>query len=118
MLKENSKHAKVLQQLGWLHHQPNTPFTNQESAVKYLVRSTEADPADAQTWYLLGRTYMSQQLYSNAYESYQNAVYRDGRNPVFWCSVGVLYYQINQFRDALDAYTRAIRLNPNMIEVW
>jgi tetratricopeptide (TPR) repeat protein len=61
---------------------------------------------------------MSQQKYSKAYEAYQQAVYRDGRNPTFWCSIGVLYYQINQYRDALDAYSRAIRLNPYISEVW
>jgi len=61
---------------------------------------------------------MAQQKYPKAYEAYQQAVYRDGRNPTFWCSIGVLYYQINQYRDALDAYSRAIRLNPNISEVW
>jgi cytochrome c-type biogenesis protein CcmH/NrfG len=76
------------------------------------------DQNDAQSWYLLGRCYMSQQKYPKAYEAYQQAVYRDGRNPTFWCSIGVLYYQINQYRDALDAYSRAIRLNPNISEVW
>lgn len=30
----------------------------------------------------------------------------------------MLYYQINQYRDALDAYSRAIRLNPYLSEVW
>lgn len=81
-----------------------------------LTRST--DNSDAQSWYLLGRCYMSQQKYPKAYEAYQQAVYRDGRNPTFWCSIGVLYYQINQYRDALDAYSRAIRLNPYLSEVW
>ena len=61
---------------------------------------------------------MSQQKYPKAYEAYQQAVYRDGRNSTFWCSIGVLYYQINQYRDALDAYSRAIRLNPFISEVW
>jgi tetratricopeptide (TPR) repeat protein len=61
---------------------------------------------------------MSQQKYPKAYEAYQQAVYRDGKNPTFWCSIGVLYYQINQYRDALDAYSRAIRLNPYISEVW
>jgi cytochrome c-type biogenesis protein CcmH/NrfG len=77
-----------------------------------------SDQNDAQSWYLLGRCYMSQQKYPKAYEAYQQAVYRDGKNPTFWCSIGVLYYQINQYRDALDAYSRAIRLNPNISEVW
>ena len=76
------------------------------------------DPADAQSWYLLGRAYMAGQKYNKAYEAYQQAVYRDGRNPTFWCSIGVLYFQINQYRDALDAYSRAIRINPYISEVW
>ena len=82
------------------------------------VSDSCSDNTDAQSWYLLGRCYMSQEKYSKAYEAYQQAVYRDGRNPTFWCSIGVLYYQINQYRDALDAYSRAIRLNPYISEVW
>jgi cytochrome c-type biogenesis protein CcmH/NrfG len=48
---------------------------------------------------------MAEQNYNKAYEAYQQAVYRDARNPTFWCSIGVLYYQINQvkFRDAFSA---------------
>ena len=117
VLLQNPNHAKVLQQLGWLFHS-NTQLGNHETAIHYLMRSLEADSNDGQTWYLLGRCYMSQQKYRKAYDAYQQAVYRDGRNPMFWCSIGVLYYQINQYRDALDAYSRAIRLNPYLNEVW
>jgi glucose repression mediator protein len=117
-LKESPNHAKVLQQLGWLYNQANTSFTNHETAVNMITRSLDVDATDATSWYLLGRCYMSQQKFNKAYESYQQAVYRDGRNPIFWCSIGVLYYQINQYRDALDAYSRAIRLNPFISEVW
>ncbi|KAL9062184.1 MAG: hypothetical protein Q9157_009149, partial [Trypethelium eluteriae] len=118
VLDRDPNHAKVLQQLGWLYHQQNSSFTSQEQAIEYLEKSVNSDGQDAQSWYLLGRCYMSQQKYPKAYEAYQQAVYRDGRNPTFWCSIGVLYYQINQYRDALDAYSRAIRLNPNISEVW
>lgn len=118
VLDRDPNHAKVLQQLGWLHHQQSTSFSSQEQAIEYLEKSVASDQTDAQSWYLLGRCYMSQQKYPKAYEAYQQAVYRDGRNPTFWCSIGVLYYQINQYRDALDAYSRAIRLNPNISEVW
>ncbi|EMR65542.1 putative transcriptional corepressor protein [Eutypa lata UCREL1] len=118
VLDRDPNHAKVLQQLGWLHHQQSSSFQSQERAIEYLEKSVTADGNDAQSWYLLGRCYMSQQKYPKAYEAYQQAVYRDGRNPTFWCSIGVLYYQINQYRDALDAYSRAIRLNPYISEVW
>ncbi|ATY63195.1 transcriptional corepressor Cyc8 [Cordyceps militaris] len=135
VLDHSPTHAKVLQQLGWLHHQQSNSYEYQDRAIQYLEKSvnagrsfrrpvtddlslTEADNTDAQSWYLLGRCYMSQQKYPKAYEAYQQAVYRDGKNPTFWCSIGVLYYQINQYRDALDAYSRAIRLNPYISEVW
>ncbi|KAI1506475.1 hypothetical protein F5X99DRAFT_364330 [Biscogniauxia marginata] len=118
VLDRDPTHAKVLQQLGWLHHQQSNSFQTQERAIEYLEKSVSSDNNDAQSWYLLGRCYMSQQKYPKAYEAYQQAVYRDGRNPTFWCSIGVLYYQINQYRDALDAYSRAIRLNPYISEVW
>ena len=135
VLERNPRHAKVLQQLGWLYHQDSTHYSVQEKAIEFLEQSVGCgktplntltahrahaftDNTDAQSWYLLGRCYMSQQKYSKAYEAYQQAVYRDGRNPTFWCSIGVLYYQIHQYRDALDAYSRAIRLNPYISEVW
>jgi general transcriptional corepressor CYC8 len=117
VLAENPNHVKVLQQLGWLYHH-NATFGNQDVAIQFLLRSLDADQADGQTWYLLGRCFMTQQKYRKAYDAYQQAIYRDGRNPTFWCSIGVLYYQINQPRDALDAYSRAIRLNPYLSEVW
>ncbi|KAI7885182.1 TPR-like protein [Lichtheimia hyalospora FSU 10163] len=118
VLAHKPEDAKVLQQYGWLFHQPDTSFSSGASAIDYLTRSLKSDSNDAQSWYLLGRCYIAEQNYNKAYEAYQQAVYRDARNPAFWCSIGVLYYRINQYRDALDAYNRAIRLAPYMSEVW
>lgn len=114
-LAENSKHPKTLQNIGWLEHQHNN---NSAEAIRLLKMSADLDPSDGQTWYLLGRVYMALREFRQAYDAYQQAVYRDGRNATFWCSIGVLYYQMNQYRDAMDAYSRAIRLNPYVSEVW
>lgn len=76
------------------------------------------DPADAQSWYLLVQAYTTGQEYNKAYKVYQQAVYCDGRNPTIRCSIGVLYLQTNQYRNALDAYSRTIRINPYMSKVW
>ncbi|KAH9965579.1 hypothetical protein BJV74DRAFT_890217 [Russula compacta] len=91
---------------------------NSDLAISYLTKSLEADPSDTQSWYLLGRAYMASQKYNKAYEAYQQAVYHDSRNPTFWCSIRVLYFQINQFCDTLDAYSWAICINPYISEVW
>ena len=42
VLDENPKHAKVLQQLGWLYHLPYTGFTNGAAAVANLTKSLDA----------------------------------------------------------------------------
>ncbi|KAI0564799.1 TPR repeat containing protein [Gracilaria domingensis] len=114
-LKENPQHPKTLQNYGWLEHSHNS---NAAEAIHLLRRSAEYEPNDGQTWYLLGRVYMSLREFRQAYDAYQQAVYRDCSNATFWCSIGVLYYQMNQRRDAMDAYTRAIGLNPYVSEVW
>ena len=33
-------------------------------------------------------------------------------------SVGLLYYQINQYRDCLEAFGHSIRLNPSEPLIW
>jgi glucose repression mediator protein len=39
VLDRDPNHAKVLQQLGWLHHQQSNSFTAQERAIEYLEKS-------------------------------------------------------------------------------
>ncbi len=39
MLDRDPNHAKVLQQLGWLHHQQSNSFSSQEQAIEYLEKS-------------------------------------------------------------------------------
>ena len=56
--------------------------------------------------------------YKQAYTAYQEAVNIDGRCPTIWLSVGFFYYQINQYRDCLEAIGRGIRLNPCEPLVW
>ena len=49
--------------------------------------------------------------------AYQQAVYLDADNATYWCSIGALYSELKQQRDALDAYSRAIALDGTLIEV-
>jgi len=39
VLDRDPSHAKVLQQLGWLHHQQSQSFDSQERAIEYLQSS-------------------------------------------------------------------------------
>ncbi len=42
VLDRDPNHAKVLQQLGWLHHQQSPSFTSQEQAIEYLEKSVSS----------------------------------------------------------------------------
>ncbi|KAI8615657.1 hypothetical protein BC830DRAFT_1168439 [Chytriomyces sp. MP71] len=117
-LQRNPNSAKILQQLGWLYMQAAPGFQNYDQAITFLTRAMEIDSNDAQTYYLLGRCQMAKQKPTQAYDFYQQAVLRDAKNPIFWCSIGVLYFELGQHRDALDAYSRAIYLNPSIPEIW
>ncbi|KAA1479271.1 hypothetical protein DENSPDRAFT_886584 [Dentipellis sp. KUC8613] len=86
---------------------------DQELAIQYLMESLEAELVSARSC-----IHGAGQKYNKAYKAYQQAVYPNGRNPKFCCSSGVLYFQINQFHVALDAYSCAIRINPYIPEVW
>lgn len=42
VLDRDPQHAKVLQQLGWLHHQQSNSYSSQEQAIEYLEKSVAA----------------------------------------------------------------------------
>lgn len=42
VLQSDPNHAKVLQQLGWLHHQQSDDFQSQELAIEYLEKSVSS----------------------------------------------------------------------------
>lgn len=42
VLDRDANHAKVLQQLGWLHHQESPLFASQEQAIEYLEKSVSS----------------------------------------------------------------------------
>lgn len=108
--------------LGWLlvRSGPSgeAASSEQEKGLEMLRQVVDGEPGDALAWYYLGRAYIYRKMYTQSYEAYQEAVYRDSQNAAFWNSIGILYLEIHQFRDALDAFSRAIHQNPSIAEVW
>ena len=55
VLDRDPNHAKVLQQLGWLHHQQGPAFSIQEQAIEYLEKSVSSGECkvkiNVQTWH-------------------------------------------------------------------
>eukprot|EP00737_Agarophyton_chilense_P001507 gb/GEZJ01001695.1/.p1 GENE.gb/GEZJ01001695.1/~~gb/GEZJ01001695.1/.p1 ORF type:complete len:1356 (-),score=229.73 gb/GEZJ01001695.1/:1934-5689(-) len=113
-LSQNPNHPKCLQALAILLSKSG----KHDDAISLLQRASRLDQGDAQIFYVMGRVAMTTSNFHVAYESYQQAVYRDGKNADFWCAIGVLYFHMRQYRDAMDAYTRAININPSLPDVW
>ena len=88
----------------------------------HVMINTGKENQNVEGWYLLARAWLarapSDEACSKAYEAYQQAVYRDGRNPALWNSIAILYFKIDQYRDSIDALSRSIRLNPYIPTTW
>eukprot|EP01129_Flabellula_baltica_P004059 TRINITY_DN1385_c0_g2_i2.p1 TRINITY_DN1385_c0_g2~~TRINITY_DN1385_c0_g2_i2.p1 ORF type:complete len:361 (-),score=61.46 TRINITY_DN1385_c0_g2_i2:219-1301(-) len=117
VLAADPNHSYALLHLGWIHHQFDSP-EDTKTSMKYILQSVKSDPTQSISWYLLGRSYMKQQEFRKAYDSYFEAILRDNNNAIFWSSVGILFYHINQYIDALRAYVRSITTNPKIVEVF
>ena len=90
-----------MQQLGWLYQDTKTNFHDAEKAISLLLKSLEVDGKDAQSWYLLGRCYMHQQKYNEAYDAYQQAVYL---NFTIFNWIGIVIIEILHFGVRLVFY--------------
>lgn len=89
-----------------------------KTATAYLERSVASDASDHQAWYLLGKCCTRQKQYQKAFRAYEQAVLLNDREPVYWCSLGILYYHNSQYHEALDTYARALQLAPELSETW
>lgn len=104
--------------LGWVLVRLHPEASSDDPGLALLKQAVQEDPANALASYFLGRAYFCRQLLAQSYEAYQEAVYRDGQNVAFWNSIGILYLETRQYRDALDAFSRAIHLSASVAEVW
>jgi glucose repression mediator protein len=62
VLDRDPKHAKVLQQLGWLHHQQSNSYTSQDQAIEYLEQSVSS--GEASDLYKMSSFFMTNLLFS------------------------------------------------------
>lgn len=100
--------------LAWM----NAASGEESASLSILTQTAAVDTSNPLPHYYLGRLYSRLAQPVKAYESFQQAVYRDGRNAAFWNSVGILYMESSQFKDALDAFSRAIQLAPYKSDCW
>ncbi|KAI1039544.1 hypothetical protein LB505_002594 [Fusarium chuoi] len=87
-------------------------------ARNHLEVAVESDSSIPENWYLLSRACMKAEDYERAYQCLRTAIYLESRCPSFWITLGILYFNIGQSRDCLDALTKAVELNAHIWEPW
>eukprot|EP01048_Picozoa_sp_COSAG05_P006567 COSAG05_NODE_434_length_9856_cov_1158.820027_5_plen_290_part_00 len=95
-----------------------TTAAQQLIAISYLERSIAVNDSQHSVWYLLGCCYTRQKEYKKAYWALEHAIALETNEPIYWGSIGNLYYFNSQYHEALDTYARALQLNPDCAEMW
>ena len=120
---------KLIQQFCWfLLHVPNPPtssiskelsqFASFHSISTIISQGLSTHPRDPFLTFIAARLAMRNNDMNEAYQNYHQCIsfYRD--SAYFWCSLGLLYYQNDQYRDAVEAYQAALYHQPNLPEAW
>lgn len=76
-------------------------------AEKKLLSLLEKDPNDAELTYLTGRNYMEMGMEDKAIPYYEKAVQLDEHRSNWFFELGLLYYNNNNFKNAVVAFNKA-----------
>ncbi|MEO7444791.1 MAG: tetratricopeptide repeat protein [Ferruginibacter sp.] len=79
------------------------------AAEKALLNAIKKNPADAEATYTLARTYLDMEEYKKAVPFYEKAVNMEGGKNTWMYELGLLYYNNNNFRDAVSAFDKAAK---------
>ncbi len=78
-----------------------------------LSRSITLDGTASETHLLLGYVYLRQDRLSQALTSFESASAQDHKDSVSICMEGYVFQKMGRPRDAMECYTRALRLKPD-----
>lgn len=79
---------------------------------------SRADPANDTAWASLGEAYAELNRYTDAIESYREALRIKPYYAEVWNNLGIAYTKLNRYIDAIDAYREAVRVKPDHAGAW
>jgi Flp pilus assembly protein TadD len=86
------------------------------SADRWLARSIEFDPQDAQAWYYLGRTKYNENRFEEAVRAFQECLKLDPRNVKSEDNLGLSYQALGRTDDAIASYRNAMTWQEHALE--
>ncbi|MCL2294669.1 MAG: tetratricopeptide repeat protein [Spirochaetes bacterium] len=103
--------SRVIQNLGEAHFH----LGNNREALRYFelfFSLVESGPRVAVTYYLVGEIYIRLGEFNNADIALTTALHLSPNNTRWWARLGYARERAGDFRFALEAYDRALQLNP------
>ena len=88
-------------------------------AMKYLEEYAAIAPTGGRidlVYYFMGELYIQQGKYNNADIALSTALYHSPNIADWWARLGYAREKAGDFRFALEAYTKALALNPNLTD--
>ena len=77
------------------------------AAEKFLQTALKEEPDDAELAYTLARNYLDMEYYKQAMPWYEKAIAMPGAKNVWMYELGLLYYNNNDFKNAVAAFEKA-----------
>jgi len=87
-------------------------------ADRWLTRSLERNPQDAQAWYYLGRTKYSENRFEEAIGAFQQCLKLDPANVKAEDNLGLSYQGLGKTNEALTAFQTAIAWQGEKLNPW
>ena len=86
------------------------------ASLEEYVRIRPAGDRIARVYWLMGECFISLKEYQNADIAISTALYHEQNNAGWWARLGYARELANDLRLARDAFDRALRLDPNLID--
>ncbi len=114
VLQLDKSDAEAYLHLGWLHARQRK-FAD---AVAYLKTAIQKDVTLTPAYYGLAESYVQQGKRANAVEIYQALTRLHPTDAQAWLRLGVLHLKLEKFKEAVNAFERAIAADENAVDAY
>ena len=101
---------------GWIDHAAAIEEDDPRAAVEAYQQAIEADPSRLDARINLGRLLHESRRFAKAEQVYRAALEHCGGDPLLLFNLGVLLDDLNRRTAAIEAYSAALRLDPEMAD--
>jgi len=86
-----------------------------ENALPVIYSVLEYHPNDALTLHMLGFIWLQSGKEAFAYQMFRRALQENTKSHQVWTSVGRAAYELGQFKEAINCFVEAVRINPEYV---